>query len=1021
MPSPPSLEADAGGGLVRDSPPPTAWQRRAILIGIASATNSVLIGRAEELGRLSALLERAERGQKAVALVAGDAGVGKTRLLSELAQRAQEVGARVLVGGCMETGDVGLPYVPFVDAFRDVGARPDEAEVAAALVGLVPNLGRLLPTSAEERFPGTPNDELEQIELFGGIHSLLMRLSDLAPLLLVIEDVHWADRSTRDLLAFLVRTLRSGRVALVVSYRSDDLHRRHPLRPLLGELIRMADVERIELRPFDRTELAAYLELLVGRKVDAVAVDRILARAEGNAFFSEELVAAGAISTEVELPVALADLLHERIEALSPSAQEIVKVASVAGRRVSHSHLIAASGRAESELEPALREAIAGQVLVADPSAETYRFRHALLQEAVYGDLLPGERTRLHGNYARALAAGGPAGELAHHSLASHDLPGALQALVRAASEATRLSAPSEALRQLTQALELWERVPDADAVAGTDRPSLLLKAATAAGDSGEFRHAVAFAREAVSTIDARADPLRAALAHERLGEHLYMTSALEEGIATFRRAVELVPADPPSALRARVTGGLARALVGARCYEEARTWCDEALSVTQRVDAAEEETHALTTLAVLEMRKNNPDRARSLLRDARSRAEDAGVRSQELRAQFNIGSLELDVGDLPVACDALDEAVKLAERTGLAWSGSGITAAALRSFAYYAAGRWDDAERLAAALDERAAGASVLSAAASFVEVGRGNPHAADRLARIEAHRDQDDWVAYMGGGNGTDLATWGGDLERARVLTQKTLGMLDAADEAWELSAIWPATLGLVAEAERAERARREGDEEGARAAEVAGKRLLDRCRKAKQQARSVGRQVGPEALAWLARAEAEWSRLRDRSDPGLWVAAVEAFGYGYIYEEARCRWRLAEALLAAGRRDEAVREARAAHAVAVKLQAEPLRLAVEALARRGRLDLGPDARPSAGAAGFTPRELEVLRLVADGRSNQQIADMLFISRKTASVHVSHILSKLGVHSRGEAAAVAHRLGLDTAHPEGDGRGDA
>jgi DNA-binding CsgD family transcriptional regulator len=310
-----------------------------------------------------------------------------------------------------------------------------------------------------------------------------------------------------------------------------------------------------------------------------------------------------------------------------------------------------------------------------------------------------------------------------------------------------------------------------------------------------------------------------------------------------------------------------------------------------------------------------------------------------------------------------------------------------------------------------------MLSAAASFVEVGRGHPHAAGRLARIEAHQDEDDWSNYMSGGTGTDRATWEGDLERARVLTQRTLRMLDAAEEAWELSAIWPATLGLAAEAERAERARREADEEGARAAEAAGERLLDRCRKAEQQARSVGRQVGPEALAWLARAEAEWSRVRGCSDPQLWAAAAEAFGYGYVYEEARCRWRLAESLLTAGRRDDAVKHACAAHVVAVRLKAEPLRAAVEALARRGRLDLGPEARPGVGAAGFTPRELEVLRLVAGGRSNQQIADTLFISRKTASVHVSHILSKLGVHSRGEAAAAAHRLGLDEADPGGEG----
>ena len=173
-------------------------------------------------------------------------------------------------------------------------------------------------------------------------------------------------------------------------------------------------------------------------------------------------------------------------------------------------------------------------------------------------------------------------------------------------------------------------------------------------------------------------------------------------------------------------------------------------------------------------------------------------------------------------------------------------------------------------------------------------------------------------------------------------------------------------------------------------------------------MGRQIGPEALAWAARAEAEWSRLEGRAEPDPWEAAAEAFAYGYVYEEARCRWRLAEALLAAGRRDDAAAAASAAHAVATRLEAEPLRGAVEALARRARLDVGAPVAAGAGAAGLTPRELEVLRLVAEGRSNQQIAELLFISRKTASVHVSNILAKLGVHTRVEAAASAHRLGL-------------
>jgi len=982
---------------------------------IVTGTSPLFIGRAQEFGRLVKLLERAERGDSAVALIAGDAGVGKTRLLAELAASAKRRSMRVLVGGCMETGDVGLPYVPFIDAFRDVGSHPEDVELANSLIRVVPNLGRLITTVKEERVSAPPsNDEFEQVELFGGVLSFLVTLSERVPVLLVIEDLHWADRSTRDLFAFLARTLRSSRVALIASYRSDELHRRHPLRPFLGELVRFPGIERMELAPFSRKELSEHLEALVGVPVDGFAVDRILARSEGNAFFAEELVAAGATRAEVVLPEALADVLRQRIEVLSEPAQELLKLASVAGSRVTHDLLVAAAGRSEGEVEAGVREAITSQVMVADPVTQAYRFRHALLQETVYGDLLPGERTRLHAAYARLLAVSGPAAELAHHCLASHDLPGALEALVRAADEATAVSASAEALSHLSQAIDLWEQVPDAAAATGVDRVGLLMKAAAAAGTSGEFRRAVALAQEAVNTIDEDNDPLRAGLAQLRLGEHLYQTSNLDEGpLSALRRAVELVPAEPPSALRARVTEGLARGLLGASQYEEARKWCDEALAIAQKADAADEEIHSLITLAVLEQRHDNPDVARSLLRDAKERAATVGARAQELRSQYSLGALDLDVGNLPAACIALEAAIAQAEQTGLRWSQYGINSKVLLAYANYAAGEWDEAERLAATLDDRMPGMGSLSAVALFVNVGRGRPEATDRLQHLETRWREDDWVGYLGGGCGIDFALWKGDLDGARDLTRRTLSMLDAADEAWELSAIWPAALGLAVEAERAHNARIAGDEATVADARAAGEALLERCRVAEREAQSVGRQIGPEAVAWLARASAEWSRVQGDTDPDLWAASAEAFAYGHIYEEARSRWRLAEALLAHGRREEATEPARAAYATALQLGASPLREHVEAVARRGRLDIGSDVAPSEGAAGLTPRELEVLRLVADGRSNQQIADALFISRKTASVHVSHILAKLSVHTRVEAAAFAHRLGLDDVGP--------
>jgi DNA-binding CsgD family transcriptional regulator/tetratricopeptide (TPR) repeat protein len=986
---------------------------------VTSATASSFVGRAEELDRLLALLDRAERGRPAVGLVAGDAGVGKTRLLDELAARAEGRGVRVLQGGCMEVGDVGLPYVPFVDAFRDLGGRPGEAEVAAPLAAAVPSLGRLLPELLTDAGPvPPPGDGFERVQLFDAVLSLLMRLSELAPLLLVVEDVHWADRSTRDLLAFLIRTLRGGRVALVASYRSDELHRRHPLRPLLAELVRLPDLERIELAPFGRVELAEHLQAVAGHPIPPAVVDRILARSEGNAFFAEELVAAGAIRADIALPDALADVLLDRIEALSELAQEVLKVAAVAGRRVGHQLLVAASGRPEAEVERGLRDAIAGQVLVASADTESYRFRHALLQEAVYGDLLPGERTRLHATYARLLASSAPddqagsgsAAELAWHCLASHDLPGGLAALVKAAGEAANVFAPSEAYRHLTQALELWNRVPDADAVAGIDRVEALARAAEAANDSGEFRQAVGLATEAVEAIDEQAEPLRAAMVHERLSGYLLdaeveLTRVEEQMLAASRRAVDLVPARPPTPLRARVAAAMARTLQITRDYDGARRWGEEALEVARAAGSDGDEARALVILTFLELRFGDVDTARALLRDADGRAAAAGNRSLELVARHGLGLFELDLGNLEAACAAFDQAIELAQRSGLAWSGYGIDSRVLGCIAHYSAGSWDQAERMAAVADERRPS---VSAAALYVEVGRGRGGAAERLARLAPYRDVDPYVAYLAGGCEADLARWQGDLARSSELARSTLSTQEGGGTPWVLSAIWPAALGLAAEADLAERARTAGDQTAAKEHLDVGQDLLERARVALQRARDLGRQVGPEALAWLARAEAEWARLEGRPDPDRWSAAADAFGYGYLYEEARCRWRLAEALLSDGDRGQAAEQARAAHEIAGRLGAAPLLAALEALGRRGRLDLGGQAPPAPQGAGLTPRELEVLRLVAAGRSNGQIAEALFISRKTASVHVSNILGKLGVHTRTEAAAAAHRLGL-------------
>jgi DNA-binding CsgD family transcriptional regulator/tetratricopeptide (TPR) repeat protein len=981
-------------------------------------TSRAFIGRAEELQRLGAALDRAEQDQPQLVLLAGDAGVGKTRLLVEFADRAQQRGSRVLVGGCVELGDIGLAYLPVMDALRGLVDDPEEADLVAEVAVTMPGLGRLLPGVARSGPTGAlAGDGQDQLQVFDAVRALLLRRAQRSPVVVVLEDLHWADQASRDLVAFLARTLRSGRVLLVASYRSDELHRRHPLRPLLGELVRLPGVERLELSPFSRAELVEHLEAVAGVPLPADQLERIHTRSEGNPFYAEQLLAAGAGDAEVGLPSTLADVLLGRVLGLSEQAQQVLGVAAVAGRRVSHRLLAEVAGWPEAELERGLREGIAAGVLVADSSTGTYAFRHALLQEAVYADLLPSEQVRLHAGYARLLATepDGVAAELAHHCLASHDLVGALRASIGAAREAEAVMAPAETLRHLSSALRLWEQVPDPAAVTGTDRVALLLQAAAAASAAGERQRAAGLAKEAAATADATADPAQAAVAHERLGQYLLLAGRIEEALRARASAVELVPAQPPTRLRARVTAAMAQALTNAGRQEEARRWCDEALTVARAIGSAEEEADVLVTQGMIE-EHDDPARARPLYAAGRARAAAAGNPEIESRALQDLAWLEFDLGNLAAARAVFDEGVELTQRTGLGWSDIGITLRQGQRLVRYEAGDWDQSERLAAAVPELAPALAVvrLGAAALQVEVGRGRPAAARRLRDLAALAGLDPMIDLEVAGLEADQATWQGDLERAESAVQRGLAILDTGQfrAPTTVENAWICAIGLAVQAERAERARAAGDAGTLRDATAVGRMLLERAHTAVEHTRVSH---GVDLRCWQAKAEAEWTRVQGSSDPKAWLAAVEAFSYGQLYEVARCRRRLAEALLGGGDREQATVTAQAAHKTALRLGAEPLQAALELLARRGRLDLGTGVPAERTLAGLTPREVEVLRLLVEGRSNRQIAEQLFISGKTASVHVTNILAKLGVHSRLEAAATARHLGLDQPTPKG------
>jgi DNA-binding CsgD family transcriptional regulator len=395
-----------------------------------------------------------------------------------------------------------------------------------------------------------------------------------------------------------------------------------------------------------------------------------------------------------------------------------------------------------------------------------------------------------------------------------------------------------------------------------------------------------------------------------------------------------------------------------------------------------------------------------------RARAAAAGNLEIELRALLDLAWLEIAVGNLAAARAVFDGGAELAQRTGLGWSRFGVDMRRGQCLVRYETGDWDECERLGATVPDLVTSlpGARLAAATLPVQVGRGRAAATKRLRELAALSGLDTITALDYLGMEADHATWHGDLERARSAIQRGLAIHDASFRSEEPGdPAWFGALGLAVEAEDAERARAAGDAAALADAIAAGRVLLERARSAMERAKRTGWAHDVFLLGFHAKAEAEWTRLQANSNPEAWQAAVEAFSWGHVYEVARCRWRLAEALLGIGDREQATVAARSAYESALRLAAEPLRGALEALARRGRLDLGAGVPVERGLAGLTPREVEVLRLLVEGRSNRQIAEQLFISGKTASVHVTNILAKLGVHSRLEAAATARRLGLD------------
>ena len=956
---------------------------------MSPSAHSVFVGRRPHLDRLLTDARRALEGESRATLLCGDAGIGKSRLLAEYLEHTPM--GRTALGSCLELGTEGLAYAPFTALLRHLLRAEDGVPEAGS------QLTRLLPGLGEDIRPDTGDNG--RARLFEAVLTFLEERARPEGLALVVEDLHWSDASTRDLLVFLLRNLHTVPVHLVVSVRTDDLHRTHPLRPLLPELERLPRVTRMDLDPLTRQEVGRQAAALAGTAFTETDLDLLHERSGGNPLFVESFVGT---ADGGGIPEGPRDLLMRRVEPLPDTARKVLGLASVAGDRVDHALLAEVAERSgvdEDDLDEALRHAVDAQVLRATEIG--YVFRHALLAEAVKADLLPGQRVRAHRRYAEVLDTGVPGlpraetvAQLAHHAYAAHDHPRALVAAWEAAQRALAATAHPEHLELLERVLELWELVPDAADRLDLDRSALLLRVCLAAQVAGDLRRSVDHATDGLADLDFTAEPEAAArllVARARAYKSLGRTAALDD----MRAAAELLPEGHFE--QAAIGAATASVLMLQGFHDEAERVAGETVDLARRVGDRGSEADALVTRGAL-LDVTGSDEALELLREGIRIARELGEVQVELRGLINLSNnlamrLEYE--------EALDTVRRFADRCaelGILRSQGGDYGNAAANY-LNCLGRMEQARRV---LEAHPAGEELTAARRQGVvaqfHLIQGDWGAAERvLGEFTRVLPRDcssgmEYLTYYFGRLWLLMAGPGDRLAEAARLAfegEADIGLIDQVRFSHQ---------GLPSLSELVARLRHRdepGDAELAEELAVLLRRTLERADWPTSPAGVLNRRM---ALGWLTENPTEalvhWERTLPLAERASVISRIDAWTGAF--------W----TLLALGDRERAtgmldrVRELR-----------DRLGPTVSYGDVEGMSAALADAVPAPVAlpAGLTPREAEVLTQVAKGWSNREVGEALFISAKTVSVHVTNLMAKLGVNNRTAAVARARELGLD------------
>ncbi|MFI6232721.1 helix-turn-helix transcriptional regulator [Micromonospora sp. NPDC050784] len=960
---------------------------------------SVFVGREDELGKLRRRLSEVGQGTARTVLVGGEPGVGKSRLLGKFALQARDSGAHVLSGSCEEHFGDPMPYGPLLEALETFGR--EHGEVRAAELG-GPAYGKL------KAFFDLGSDSMRAPQqVFLAVRRMLDEIGKNATVVLIVEDLHWADPSTLDLVRHLAQAHPDGRRLLLVGTYRANLRRGDPLWHLFAGTTFLRRTERFELPAFNLEEMRSLVAAGSPGRVDPRLVERCLRWSDGIPFYAEQLMATGALAgrdEDVELPSNIRSVMLARLSGLGEDALKVLRVAAVAGRAMSRRLLRTVSGLPIETLRDALQECFDQQMLVAGQDEDVYRFRHALLREAVYHETVRDTRVDLHVAMAEALAAdprlclteSSIVAEQASHWYQAGSWPQALRYAVQAGQIAARTLAFPSAEVQFGRALRLWQQVDDPEAQAGMTRSQLLAETAEAGRWSGHIDQALELIQEAIDAPDHGGRPGRLGELHERRATYLGEAGRRAEAGGVFREAAMLLDDSPSSAVKARVLAGIALAHLQAGQYQEGRRTAEEALVMATEVEADAEVGRALNVSGLALGMLGDPE-GEARLRRSIDIARSVNHIEDLFRAYGNLGLVLEHAGRLresaEVTMDGLDEA----RRLDLASTRQGTILANNSSAALVLLGEWDDAEGIITEVTRDRLPAESLYPRLTLadIKVARGAfPQARELLASIENVEHGKD-PRFLGPLHAirAELAIGEGDLSRAADEVARGVAAVRHGENTLELLRL--CAVGLRCAADRAST-----DPKGAAT-------VGDQLARLAWDARQRPSTTEIDQLVELCKAERQ--RIRGADTAVGWKRV--ASGWAELdrpYPAAYAHWQQAVAAVAAGDRSDAREPARNAYLAAKTLGAGPLRERVRALASKIGLDLAERPVPAKRPYNLTPAEFQTLRLRYDGNDTTRIANARGVAHRTVEKQLGRVYLKLGVHSAVEAVALARREGM-------------